>query len=586
MIALSNVSRPLLEKHRATLLYILFLSCLVNLLMLTGAIYMLQVYDRVLLSKSGATLFYLTLIMLVLYAALHLFDEYRQKVLSLIGRQVEESLGEPVFIATLDLQLRSAERDQYASSTRDLEEVGRFISSAAPIALFDLPWLPLFVGICFLFHPLIGLLTVISIIFVILLTIYGELASRNFAKLTASSSRARNSTVESALRNAEVIAAMGSGAAVQHRVNRLSQNYLNVSTHLAHLLISLGGITRSFRMVLQSFLLGVAAWLVINDEATPGVMIASSIIASRALAPIDALVGRWRAFTQVRESWNRIHRVLEAVPTPGEVLALPPPTKEILVRGIAVGPAGSEVSTVKDVSFALKAGDALGIIGPSGSGKSTLVRGLIDVWPPTRGDIRFDGALLRQHPIDQRARIVGYLPQDVQLLRGTVAENICRFEPTATASKVIEAAKAAGAHEMILALPSGYLTDVGENGNRLSGGQRQRIGLARALFGDPFLLVLDEPNSNLDANGEGSLAVAIRDVRARGGIVVIVAHRMSALRDTNKLLLLVDGQVQAFGAREDVLNALSNGVTVEPGKAGKLSRPPQQRRLMEGGSHE
>jgi ATP-binding cassette subfamily C protein len=559
MPSLTPIEHSLLRKHKGALLHVFGLSGLVNVLMLTGAIYMLQVYDRVLASRSGSTLLYLTLIMIVVYVALHFFDEYRQKILSLVGRQIEEDFNRPVFKAALEMPLRRRDRDRFGNTIRDFEEVGRFLSSAAIVTLFDLPWMPIYVVVCFLFHPLIGAITLMSIIVVILLTMLGDKMSRAPAAELSAVSRQRQQATTTAQRQSEVIAAMGFSDRIMARFVTISDSYHAASSRVTDVLIGIGGWTRTIRLVIQSLLLGVAAWLVINDLATPGVMIASSIIAARALAPIDQLVGRWRNMLLARDSWLRVREALEFAPPELNQLELPRPANNLSCENLCVGPPGMSEPTVRGVTFRIEAGDALGIIGLSGSGKTTLLRGLLGIWQPKSGTVRLDDAPLDQFSPHQRSMFVGYMPQDVQLMRGTIAENIARFLPTIDPAAVIEAAMLAGAHQMILRLPEGYNTDVGDDGFRLSGGQRQRIGLARALFGHPFLVVLDEPNSNLDNEGEKALAEAIRHVRSRQGIVMLVAHRQSTLKDVNKLLLLSGGQQELFGDKNEVFAYLQAG---------------------------
>jgi ATP-binding cassette subfamily C protein len=578
----------LLKRYKQHLWFVFALSGFVNLLMLTGAIYMLQVYDRVLPSKSGVTLVYLTFIMLILYTALHLFDDYRQKITGLVGRQIEEELSSPLFRAALELPLRYPDRDRFAHTIRDLEEVGRLLTSGAIVALFDLPWMPIFIIVCFMFHPLIGFITLASIALVIALTIVGELKARRPADEVIATSRQRHTAAYAAQRQAEVIAAMGFGGAVTNQFASVSERYHAVQSRLSHLLTTIGGLTRTSRMVVQSLLLGVGAWLVINDLATGGVMIAASIISARALGPIDMLVSRWRSIIMARDSWRRVQNVLALKPPARDTLTLPMPTRNLTCEDLSVTPVGGNATTVRGVSFALSAGDGFGIIGPSGSGKTTLLRGLLGIWRPTNGVVKLDGAPVEFFDESQRGGFVGYLPQDVQLLRGTVAQNIARFAPAIDSDAIIRAAQLAGVHEMILNLPDGYDCDVGEDGLRLSGGQRQRIGLARALYRDPFLLVLDEPNSNLDSAGEQALTNAMRSTRARGGIVIIVAHRLAMLKDVNKLLLLIDGNMKEFGNRDDVLASLKGGGDglgqradtgslpsgTEPGRLGNVAGQP------------
>lgn len=558
---MSRFTWSFLHAFRKELWYVGGLSIAVNLLMLTGAIYMLQVFDRVLTSRSGATLFYITLMMLFLYCAMAFFDDYRNKLLAAIGRQIETNVVGPLFEAVISQSLRIDSTEKNTATIRDLEEVSRLMSSGGVSAVFDLPFMPLFLAICFMFHPIIGFVTLAIVVLVIAIAVFGEILGQKPSREVSLSLRVRAGVIDSSQRHAEVITAMSFAEDMRYRFMRVNERYTQANTRLTNLIISLSGFTRTTRLAAQSVLLGVAAWLVINDLATPGVMIASSVVASRALAPIDALMARWRSYSQAAESWQRLESTLTGHEQAAEVLDLPLPQGEVVASRVASGPPGADLPIISGVSFSLSPGDAVGIVGPSGSGKSTLVRAISGVWPLSDGTIRFDGALLTQYSPRQRADIIGYLPQDVQLLRGTVAENICRFRKDAGARGVIEAAREAEAHEMILALPNGYLTDVGENGSKLSGGQRQRIGLARAMYGQPYMLLLDEPNANLDGQGEQALAQAMASVRRRNGIVVIVAHRMSTLRDVNKLLLLVNGKMQVFGNRDEVLAVMSGRET-------------------------
>jgi PrtD family type I secretion system ABC transporter len=359
--------------------------------------------------------------------------------------------------------------------------------------------------------------------------------------------------IEAGRRNAEVLRALGMGSRLATRWGEINRSYESSHQIVLERSGAYSGISRVFRMMFQSALLGLGAYLVIVDHASFGVIIAASILGARALQPIELLVANWKGFVASRQAWHRLNRLLAQFPETGEPMALPPPTATLKVENLAVVPPGSNRPSVVDVNFTLKGGNALGVIGPSGAGKSSLVRVIIGAWAPARGRIRLDGAALEQWHPDSLGRHIGYLPQDVELFAGSVAENIGRFDPEAQSEKIVEAAKAAGVHDLILHLPDGYSTQIGESGSSLSAGQRQRVALARALFGDPFLVVLDEPNSNLDAEGDAALTQAILSVRRRGGIAIVVAHRPSALEGVDMALAMVNGGMAAFGEKEEVL---------------------------------
>lgn len=540
-------------------------SALVNVLMLTGSLYMLQVYDRVLPSRSVPTLVALSLIVAALYILLGLFDWLRQRILSRIGVELDRQLGGPVLGAILGGQLRGAPGG--AQLSRDLDSVRGFLSGLGPTTLFDLPWIPLYGALCFILHPYLGWTLVAGAAMLIVLALLTEVLSRRPSADVARSAGERAGLIEATRRNAEAVTALGMGGRLARLFERTNDRHVAANLRASDITSGLGGISKVIRYMLQSTMLGVGAWLVMHDQASSGVMIASSVLSSRALAPIELAISSWRPFIGARQAWRRLQSALTEGPA-APAVAPERPSGRVTLDHVFVAPPGSQTPTVKEVGFTLEAGQGLAVIGPSASGKSTLARALVGVWPVLRGSLRLDGATLDQWPEEERGAIIGYMPQDVQLFAGTVAENIARFDPAMTEDAVRSAAKAAGAYELVLGLPKGFETPIGEAGGILSGGQRQRIALARALYRDPFLVVLDEPNASLDADGDAALTAAIAGVRARGGIVVVIAHRPSALAGIDLVLILADGQVQTFGPKEEVLR---KSLAAKPAPAGATS---------------
>jgi ATP-binding cassette subfamily C protein len=528
-------------------------SGVLNVLMLTGSLFMLQVYDRVLPSRSVPTLVGLIVIVAVLYAFQGVLDMLRGRVLVRIGRSLDERLNADVYRTLVQLPLKTRGGADGLQPLRDLDQLRGFLSSAGPTALFDLPWMPLYIGLCFVFHFWIGVAALVGAFLLIGLTLLAETLARAPTRAASGQGAARLALAEASRRNAEVLQAMGMTGRMSARWSVVNDRYMDSQERASDVAANLGAVSRVLRMLLQSAVLAVGAYLVIHQEASAGVIIASSILTSRALAPIELAIAHWKHFLSFRQSWGRLSKLLGQFASAQDAMALPTPTASLAVEAISVAPPGLQILVVRDAAFRLEAGQALGVIGPSGSGKSSLARALVGVWQPVRGKIRLDGAALEQWPQDDLGRQIGYLPQDVELFDGSVAENICRFEDQPAPEAVIAAARAADVHELILRLPDGYETRIGEGGMALSAGQRQRVALARALYGDPFLVVLDEPNSNLDAEGEQALTKAIAGVRERNGIVVVVAHRAAALAAVDLVLAMANGQVQAFGPKEEVL---------------------------------
>jgi len=550
-----------LRACRSAFIGVGLMSCMINLLYLTGSMFMLQVYDRVLPSRSVPTLIGLAVIAAGLYMAQGVLDLLRGRILGRVGTSLDEALNARVFDTVVRLPLMLGNRNEGLQPLRDLDNVRSFLGSMGPGAFFDLPWLPFYMAICFAFHWLLGVTALVGAIVLVTLTLITEYLSRRPAKEAMTLAARRNDLAASSRRNAEVLVAMGMAGRMNKRWNEANEDYLAGNQRASDVSGGLGAIAKVLRMMLQSSVLAVGAYLVIHQEATGGIIIAGSILSARALAPVDLAIAHWKGFVAARQSWQRLNRLLQQMPARPEQTLLQPPTKKLSVEGVTMVAPGDQRVIVQDISFAVDAGTGLGVIGPSGSGKSSLIRALVGVWVPARGKVRLDGAALDQWSSDVLGRFVGYLPQDVELFNGSVAQNICRFDPEAKSDGIIAAAKEAGVHEMIIKMREGYDTQVGEQGTALSAGQAQRVALARALYGNPFLIVLDEPNSNLDSEGDEALTRAVRAARERGAIVVVVAHRPIGIEGVDQLLVLKDGRMQTFGPKETVLGQVLQRVT-------------------------
>lgn len=545
----------ILGASRFSLVSLIVFSLVSNLLMLTGPLFMLQIYDRVLASRSIPTLAALSLLVVVLYGLYAVIEIIRARMSARTAAIFEERLAPLTFSAAVRLRLRPGA--DCGDPVRNLDTIRSFIAGPAPVALLDLPWVPVYVAIVYAFHPLLGLVAAGGALCIAILLAINEWRSRGIAREVTDTSRRRHADSDDAGRNAEAIVAMGILPAALGRWLGRSQAYSKVQLRAADQTAFYAASTKSFRLLLQSAVLAVGALLVIEGQINAGLMIAASIITARALAPVELLVGQWRHFVSARQTAARLQQALDATVTEPRHLQLPSPTSELTVTELATGPSEAGPTMVTGVNFALRAGDGLGILGSSGSGKSSLARALVGAWPALSGSVRLDGSELEHFGPEVIGASIGYLPQAVELFDGTIAENISRFAASAGPDDVIAAAKAADVHGLIASLPNGYDTRVGEAGTRLSGGQRQRIGLARALYRNPFLLVLDEPNANLDAEGEAALQRSIASARERGAIVIVVAHRPSAITMVDKLLFLRNGEQIAFGDKDDVLAAIS-----------------------------
>ena len=538
---------------RAAFVGVGLVSMLINMLMLTGPLFMLQVYDRVLASGSVPTLVVIGILALVLYLFYGFLEGLRGRILARIGQRVDARLTGLVYRVSSVLPVRLGRRAARLRPVADLDTIRQFLSGPGPGAIFDMPWLPVYLTIVFLFHPVLGAVALGGGVLIVICIGLNEAMSRGPVADTGREASRRAADVESGQNNAEVVCAMGMDDALTARWQDRNDAYLATQRKAADRTGFFGTLIKTVRFILQSAVLGTGAWLAIRQDITPGVMIAASIMTSRALSPIEQAVAHWRGFVACRQAIARLRDVLTVVPSDADILDLPLPRKSIELEQVACGPFGEPLPFVINTSFRLQAGDGLGIIGPSGSGKSTLARALVGAVPALKGAIRYDGAELGQWSTERRGQFIGYLPQDLQLFDGTIAQNISRFRQDAASGAIIEAATLAGVHDLIVSLPEGYNTEIGRAGRILSAGQRQRIALARALYGNPFLIVLDEPNSNLDAEGEAALVNAIRTMRERNSIVIVIAHRPSAIATVDKILCLQDGRMTAFGPKEDVL---------------------------------
>lgn len=553
---------------------IVLFSGAMNLLMLVGPIYMLQVYDRVLTSRSIPTLAALSVFLVGAYAFQTALEVIRSRIIVRAAALLDRRLGSRVHASMVQISTLSRDPAQAHQPLRDLDQLRTFMTSNGPAAMADLPWAPVFLIVCFLLHPVIGVTALMGALALLGLTFLTEVASVQPIRDFAQHASQRNAIIESDRRNSESLIAMGMAGALAGRFVAINNRYLAASSGSSDVVGFYGSIAKSSRMLLQSAILGVGAYLVIYNEMSAGAMSAATILVGRALAPIDMAIVNWRSFVSARQSIARLSESLSRLGEPLEVTDLPKPIQSLSVEALIVAVPGTPTILVRDVNFQLAAGEALGVIGPSGAGKTSFVRALVGVWKPLRGAVRLDGAALDQWDPDKLGRHIGFVSQQVELFDGTVAQNIARMAASPDSAAVVAAARSAGAHDMILQLPSGYDTQIGEAGTSLSAGQRQRIALARALFGDPFLLVLDEPNSNLDAVGEACLQQALQSAKERGAVVVVIAHRPSVLAMCDKLLILSNGAQQAFGPREDLLKKVTPQQTsIEPPRSLGSIRP-------------
>ncbi|WP_410217680.1 type I secretion system permease/ATPase [Paracoccus sp. (in: a-proteobacteria)] len=532
-------------------------SVVVNLLMLTGPLFMLQVYDRVLASRSVETLTALFVLVIFLFLLMGMVDMIRGRVMQRVAARFQDQLEGRVFQAALrEGALRGNESAAAAAGLRDLDSVQRLIASPVMLAVFDLPWVPLFLGAVYVFHPVLGVVATAGGLILVATTVLNRVMTRVPLQQSMHAGTQAQRMADLYRDEGEVIGALGMRQATFARWRRARVDVQNNTVRAGDVSNGFTVFSRSFRLFLQSAMLAAGAWLVLRHQLTPGAMIASSILMGRALAPVDQLVGGWPAVQAAQDGWHRLAALLTRQPSEAPRTPLPRPEARLEVRNLTVAPPGEGAVTLRGVSFGVAPGTALGVIGPSGAGKSTLARALIGAWPLGAGQVRLGGATLDQYHPDVLGGLIGYLPQQVTLFDGTIAENIARLSSDPDPDRVVRAATGAAAHQMILDLPQGYDTRLSQTAGRLSGGQVQRIGLARALYPDPVLLVLDEPNAHLDNQGSEALNQAIRRIKAQGGAVIIMAHRPAAIHECENLLVLEAGQVRAFGPRDKVLEQM------------------------------
>lgn len=560
----SELKKSLLSAKKSFIMVGLF-SMFINILMLVPPLYMLQLYDRVLGSRSQDTLIMLTLIVVVLFITMGLLEVVRSRVLVRVGNKLDSMLSQRIFDNLFELERKAPGRSS-SMPLNDLTQVRQFMTGNGLFAFFDAPWMPIYIIVLFIFHPAFGFFAIFAAIVLVGITIANEYSTKDKLAEANNLSRASTIYVDSNIRNAEVVNAMGMRNNISKVWADKYYGFLNAQNIASDSAGVWSNLSKSLRVMFQSLILGLGAYLAINMEVTPGMMIAASIIMGRALAPLDLIIGSWKGFSSARSSYERIEGLLNDFPKDKEYMQLPAPKGEITLENVVVIPPSGTVPSLKGISMRIEKGDVVGIIGPSAAGKSSLARVMLGLWPLSNGVARIDKADISQWDREDLGKYVGYLPQDIELFEGTVSQNIARFgevEP----EKVVEAASKAGVHEMILKLPEGYDTKIGPGGASLSGGQRQRIGLARALYNNPVFVVLDEPNSNLDDVGEAALVEAIKTLRASGTTVVIITHRTNVLQATNKLALINNGVLELYGNTNDVLNAIAQKQQAAAGQA-------------------
>ena len=557
--------QQLVAAFRPYFVYTALFSFVLNVLMLAPAIYMLQIFDRVISSRSEETLVMLTLGVLPALVVLAFLELLRGRLLVACGAALDRKLGPNVLRGVVAHTARLS-AEEHVNGLRDVATLRGFLSSGGIFAIFDTPWLPLFLALIYLFHPLLGAVATAGAIVMVVLAILNERVTRQALEQLQSEQRRASRYIDASVRNAEVVSALGMLPSLTRRWGAMNDAVLRKQVEAGGVGAVLSGLTKFTRQFLQVAMVGAGAYLVVMQHVTPGIMLASTLILGRALQPVEALVANWKMLVEARAAWRRLEELLRSHPPEAPGTELPAPRGELVVERAIFGLRGSDKAIIRGVSFTLPAGESLGMVGPSAAGKSTLARLIVGVWKPNSGVVRLDGADVAAWPREQLGPHIGYLPQDVELFAGTVAENIARLDEVDSAA-VIRAAQRAGVHELILRLPKGYDTQVGEGGSTLSPGQRQRIGLARALYGEPRLVVLDEPNANLDHDGDEALVRALRDLRQAQVTVVIIAHRPSLLGGVDKILVLKDGVAEMYGPRAEVMARVTRAVPPARGVA-------------------
>jgi ATP-binding cassette subfamily C protein EexD len=542
-------------KAKKSIIMVGFFSMFINLLMLVPPLYMLQLYDRVVTSRSESTLIMLTLIVIVLFITMGLLEMVRSRVLIKFGNKFSNLLSDRVFDSTFEL----ANKKPDAASSRlmgDLMQIRQFLSGNGLYAFFDAPWIPIYIGMLFLFHVYFGIFAIVAAIILVVFTLLNEYTTKEKMNEANTLNRESMMHLESTLRNAEVVNAMGMKTNIRKKWEKKYFGFLNAQNEASNKSSIWSNTSKTSRMFFQSMILGLGAYLAIKMELSPGMMIAGSIIMGRALAPLDLMINTWKGFSSARMSFKRVDELLNDFPKEKEYMELPAPKGNLSIENVFAKPPASEKYSLQELNLNVEKGDVVGVVGPSAAGKSTFARIILGVWPVAHGTVRMDGADISQWDREHLGQFIGYLPQDIELFEGTVSENIARFSQV-DPNKVIDAAIKAGVHEMILRLPDGYDTVIGKAGMILSGGQRQRIGLARAIYGNPVFVVLDEPNSNLDDQGELALVKTVEELKKTDTTVIIITHRPNILKVTNKLAMMNAGKVEKYGNTADIFNALA-----------------------------
>lgn len=547
-----------LRRYRGNLILVGVASLLLNILVFAGSAYMMLVYDSVLPSRSIPTLIGLFVMLILLYAFQSVFDAIRSEALLGVANGVHDDLFEAVHYATVTRPLRQgADKGDGLQFTRDLDSIHTFLAGSGPVALIDLPWVIVFMLVLFALHWWLGLTALLGTVVMAGLALWSNRRTQDGSREIANITGRRSAAALSEIRFAESALAMGMQERLVARTAGWEDGFIRAQSYLSRTVARLGGASKTFRMLLQSLILTVGALLVIDNQASGGVILASSVLSGRALAPVDMAIANWRGLVAARTGWSRL---VQAIATfrkpPARSVQLSRPSGELSLRDVWMAPPGTQRFTLSGITLTLTPGQVLAVIGPSAAGKTTLVRAILGIWRPARGEVRLDGATLDQWDPEVLGSFFGYVPQTVDLVDGTIGQNIARFDPEATSDAIVAAARAASMHEAILALPDGYDTPVSAGAVELSAGQRQRVGLARALYGDPFLLVLDEANSNLDATGDAALATAVAGVRERGGIVVMITHRPATLGPATHLAVMNGGRITDFGERDAVLQRM------------------------------
>ena len=547
-------------------IYAAAFSAAINILYLAPTLYMMQVYNRVIASGSFPTLVALTLMVVFFVLAQGCFEWVRSYLLVFASNKIETSLRDRVFNASFKMALMNPNSRTGAQAIGDLTGLRQFLTGNGIFAFFDIPWFPVYLTVMFMFHWTYGVMTIFAVIMMAFFAYLTDMVTTKRLKDANTQMAKANNNLTNSLQNVEIIEAMGMTASIRNKQMKYSDSVLKLQTEASKMAGFLSSMSKTFRTLVQSLILGLGAWLALDHQVSGGAMIAGSLLLGRALAPIDMLIGTWKGFSVARSQYDRLCALLTMVPANDERMKLPAPLGNLALEQVYVTPPGAKAVVLKGVSFQLDAGDILGVIGPSASGKSTLARAILGIWPAVSGKVRLDGADIASWNRMDLGPHVGYLPQDIELFDGTIADNICRFGE-ANPDKIVEAARMAGVHEMILRQPEGYDTIIGGSGGVLSGGQRQRIGLARAIYGSPKLLVLDEPNSNLDDQGERELVASILRIKSQGCTVVIISHRTLVLSIVDKVVVLKDGSILSFGQREQVLSQLAQNAAQQLGSA-------------------